>query len=86
VDKLTVRISRSTHEILQGLAVKLRLPMTAIIDEAVREYQRRKFWEAFDTSCASLKANTKALASYQREAAVWESMSADGLDDMKVNT
>jgi hypothetical protein len=78
VDRVPIRISRSTHEILHDLAVKSRLPMTRIIDEAVQDYQRRKFWEAFDASCASLKANPEALASYQREAAQWESTLADG--------
>jgi hypothetical protein len=82
VESLTIRISRSTHEILHDLAAKSSLPMTAIVDEAVRDYQRRKFWEAFDASCASLKANPEVFASYQREAALWESTLADGLEEL----
>jgi hypothetical protein len=81
VKSATIRISRSTHEILQELAAKSNLPMATIVDEAVRDYQRRMFWETFDASCASLKADSAVLASYQREVALWESTLADGLEE-----
>ena len=78
--RLTIRIRQSTHEILHDLAAKSGLPMIEIVDEAVRNYQRKIVWEAFDASCASLKANPETLASYHRETLSWEPTLGDGLD------
>ena len=38
---LTIRISRSTHELLRDLAAKSNATITAVVDEAVRDLSAR---------------------------------------------
>ena len=54
---LTIRVSRSTHELLRELSAKSNTTMTAVIDEAVRDLQRKKFWADFNAACEALQAD-----------------------------
>ena len=49
--RLTIRVSRSTHELLRVLADKSNATITAVADEAVRVLQRKKFWADFNAAC-----------------------------------
>jgi hypothetical protein len=81
MESVTIRVSRSTHEILRALAAKGGATITAVVDEAARELQRKRFWEDFNATCAELKADPVAWAELQREDAAWEKTSADGLEE-----
>jgi hypothetical protein len=81
MESLTIRVSRSTHEILRELADKSNETMTAIVDKAVQELQRKRFWEDFNASCAAVQASPEAWADLQQEDRAWESTLADGLEN-----
>lgn len=76
---LTIRVSRSTHELLRDLAAKSNATITAVVDEAVRDLQRKKFWADFNAACEALRAEPAAWADLRSEDAVWEQTLADGL-------
>ena len=76
---LTIRVSRSTHELLRGLADKSNATITAVVDEAVRDLQRKKFWADFNVACEALQADSVACSDLRREDAAWEETLADGL-------
>lgn len=79
---LTIRVSRSTHELLRDLADKSNATITAVVDEAVRDLQRKKFWADFNAACEAIQqADPEAWADLQREDAVWDSTLTDGLSD-----
>ncbi len=78
---LTIRVSRSTHELLRDLADKSNATITAVVDEAVRDLQRKKFWADFNAACEALQADTVAWADLRREDAAWEETLADGLEE-----
>jgi predicted transcriptional regulator len=80
---LTIRVSRSTHELLRDLADKSNATITAVVDEAVRDLQRKRFWEDFNAACAALQADPAARADLQREDETWEATVADGLEGEK---
>jgi predicted transcriptional regulator len=77
---LTIRVSRSTHELLRELADKSHSTITAVVDEAVRDLERKKFWAEFNAACEAVQADPVALADLQREDAAWELTLADGLE------
>ena len=77
---LTIRVSRSTHELLRELSARSNATMTAVLDEAVRDLQRKKFWADFNAACEALQADPVARADLQREDAAWEQTLADGLE------
>ena len=78
---LTIRVSRSTHELLRDLAGKSNTTITTVVDEAVRDLQRKKFWEDFNLACQAVQAKPAAWADLQREDAAWEATLADGLEE-----
>lgn len=82
---LTIRVSRSTHELLRGLATSSKATISALVDEAVRDLQRKKFWADFNAGYAALKADPKAWADLQQENAAWDSTLADGLPEEKAD-
>ena len=79
-ESLTIRVSRSTHGLPRDLAAKTNTTMTAVVDQAVRDLQRKRFWEEFQTASEALKADPKALADYRQEMAEWDVTLADGLE------
>ena len=78
---LTIRVSRSTHELLRDLATKSNATITAVVDEAVRDLQRKKFWADFNAACEALRADPAAWADLRREDAAWQETLADGLEE-----
>jgi hypothetical protein len=76
----TIRVSRSTHELLRDLAARSNATITAVVDEAVRDLQRKKFWEDFNAACEALQADPEAWAALRREDAEWTKTLADGLE------
>jgi hypothetical protein len=80
MESLTIRISRSTHEILRDLAAEANTTMTALVDEAIQEYRRKKFWEGYHAAYAALRADPVAWAELQHESDAWDSTLTDGLE------
>lgn len=80
MDSLTVRVSRSTHEALRELSTALDRPMAQIVDEAVREFRNRRFWEDYHAAYAALQAEPEAWEDLQQEVAAWDPALADGLE------
>jgi predicted transcriptional regulator len=80
VESQTIRISRKTHQTLRQLAREAGISMTAILEAAVREYQRNKYWEEYEAGYAALKADPEKWADYQKEIEAWDVTLADGLE------
>jgi predicted transcriptional regulator len=78
---LTIRVSKSTHELLRDLAAKSNATITAVVDEAVRDLQRKKFWADFNSACEALQADPAAWADLRRDDTAWEQTLADGLGE-----
>jgi predicted transcriptional regulator len=78
---LTIRVSHSTHERLRELASRTNATITAVVDEAVRNLERKKFWEDFNSACEALKADPAGWADLRQEDAAWEATLADGLEE-----
>jgi hypothetical protein len=81
MESLTIRVSRSTHDLLRELASRSNETITSIVDKAARELQKKAFWEDFNASCMALKANPDAWADLQKEDEAWEATLADGLEN-----
>jgi len=81
MSSLTVRVSPQTHAKLKELAQQAGVPMPAVIERAVDEYQRRVFLEECSASFAALRADPKAWAEELAERALWDTTLRDGLED-----
>jgi hypothetical protein len=80
-ESLTIRVSRSTHEILRELASRSDKTMAQVVDEAARELRKKQFWADYHAAYAALKADRSAWADFQKEAATWDQTLADGLEN-----
>lgn len=76
----TVRVSGSTHSLLQELAEQSQTSMNAVLEAALNEYHRRLFWAQAGQEFDDLRANTEAWHVEQEESAIWDVAVADGLD------
>jgi predicted transcriptional regulator len=81
MDSLTIRVSRSTHALLRELADKADATMADVVDQALRDYQRRQFWADYHAAYAALQADPAASADFRREVEAWDATCADGLED-----
>jgi hypothetical protein len=77
----TVRISPQTHAKLKELAEQAGLPMPAVLERAVDEYERRKFLEGLNEDFARLRSDPKAWADELAERALFEGTLMDDLED-----
>ena len=80
MESQTIRISKKTHQTLRQLAEGAGTSMTAILDAAVTEYQKNRYWEEYDAGYAALKADPEKWADYQKEIEAWDVTLADGLE------
>jgi hypothetical protein len=81
MDIPTIRISRETHQTPRQLAEQTGTSMSAVLEAAVRGYQRSKCWEALLEGYAALRADPEKWADYQKEIGVWDVTLGDGLED-----
>lgn len=77
----TIRVNERTLASIRQLAEKNGKSMTAIIEEAIRDYEIKKYWEEYYADYEALKANPEAWADFQEELSAWDCTLADGLKD-----
>jgi hypothetical protein len=77
----TVRVEPKLHAILKTLADAEQRSISQVIEEAVDRYQKENFWKAMNEGFARLRTDPAAWQEYQEEAALWDSVSGDGLAD-----
>ncbi len=54
--------------------------MASVVDEAIRDYEHKRFAQAFNAAVARTRADPVAWAEYQAETAIFDRASMDGLD------
>jgi predicted transcriptional regulator len=78
---LTIRVNRSTHDLLRKLAERESKPMSQIVEEAVRDLEERRFWAEYHAAYAALAAAPDAWADFHNERSAWDGTLTDGLED-----
>lgn len=77
----TVRIKPETHRRLQQLARDSKRSLPDVLDEAISEYERKKFLEGVREDYARLRADPEAWREELEERALWDVTLMDGLED-----
>ncbi len=75
-----IRISLATFERLRRIAAEEKTSIEAVVDVAVKEWERKQFWERFTWACEAIRADPEASAAIDAEDAIWECAVADGLE------
>ncbi|MGK5081892.1 toxin-antitoxin system protein [Bdellovibrionota bacterium FG-1] len=80
---VTAKISQPTHDTLKQLSEKTGKPMQLVLDEAVENYRRAKFFEELNSQVLAVKSNPKAWEEELAERKLWEGALSDESDDKK---
>jgi hypothetical protein len=75
-----VRVDDKLHATLREISEAERRPIGQIIEEAVKRYQREKFWHGVRQDFARLRSDSGAWQEYQAEIALLQGGSLDGLE------
>jgi hypothetical protein len=76
-----VRVDPKLHATLRDLSEQENRSMSQVIEEAIARYQKENFWKAMHEGFVRLREDPIAWREYQDEAALWDSVSGDGLED-----
>ena len=76
----TVRLNRDTHERLKAIAQRTGEQLSAVMDRAIQQEERRLFWQRFHEDVARLRADPDAWAVYKADAKELEGTLMDGID------
>ncbi|MQA86455.1 MAG: hypothetical protein GEV03_17940 [Streptosporangiales bacterium] len=77
----TIRVSRHTRDRVATLAEQTGQPMTSVLEAALKEYERKIFWDRFTAEVAAVRADPEAWAEVEAERRIEEGALRDGLDD-----
>lgn len=77
----TVRVDSKLHDTLRDLAKTEHRPIGEVLGDAVAKYEKDKFWKEMHEGFARLRADPVAWKEYQDEAALWDTLSNDGLEN-----
>ncbi|MCI0459640.1 MAG: hypothetical protein L0Z62_22040 [Gemmataceae bacterium] len=75
-----VRISEATHTALRSLADLEGQTMQAVLDKAVEEYRRHRFWHDVEEAAIALRNDRAAWDEELAERHAWDATLADGLE------
>ncbi|OPL16306.1 MAG: hypothetical protein AVO38_08115 [delta proteobacterium ML8_D] len=74
----TIRISKTTHQLLKTLASQDNISMQAIVEQAVEHYRRLCFLEGLSSDFASLRENNENWHDELQERKEWDITLGDG--------
>ena len=74
----TVRISKTTQELLHTLARQDNTSMQAIVEQAIEHYRRQRFLAGLSADFANLRENNKSWHDELQERQQWDITLSDG--------
>ena len=76
----TMRVSKQTRDRVSALAAVTGRNMSQVLDEAVAEYERHVFWQAFEEGYERLNEDPSARAEVEAEQRTEAPSLSDGLE------
>jgi hypothetical protein len=76
----TMKVSTATHERISTVAREDGRSMASVVDEAIRDFERKRFFDRLNAAVARTRADPVAWADYQAEVAIFDGAIKDGLD------
>lgn len=74
-----MRVSTATRDSIAELAKDKGVSMASVIDEAIGDYKRKRFFEQLSEAVERTRADPAAWADYQAEVALFDNAAGDGL-------
>lgn len=80
-----IRISPQSKAVLRELADQEGKPMQTVLDDAIEQYRRDKFFKELDEGFGRLQANPQGWKEEVEERQLWDSTVGDGLGDTRLD-
>lgn len=77
----TIRISKETYESAKSIARKKNEKIQTVVEDALKDYTKKQFFEELNASFARLKSNSELWAEEEKERHEWDAAIRDGLED-----
>ncbi len=77
----TIRVKKDSYNTMKLIAKEKKMTMQDILDEALKDYKKKAFFDNLNTAYAVLKNNPKAKKEEQKETEAWDNTLLDGIDD-----
>jgi len=77
----TIRVSRELYDVIKFLAKRDNENIQDIIEHAISEYKKRKFFEEMNAAFKKLRENKQDWDNECKEREVWDITIADGLEE-----
>ena len=81
-----LRIADETREVLRELARLEGATMQSVLDRALAEYQKKRFFDTLDAGFQALKNDGKAWNEEQQERQIWENTLSDSVEPDEIWT
>ena len=81
-----LRIADETREVLRELARLEGASMQSVLDRALAEYQKKRFFDTLDAGFQALKKDGKAWREEQQERQIWENTLSDSVEPDEIWT
>jgi predicted transcriptional regulator len=75
----TIRVSKDIYNSVKTLAQQENENMQAIIEQAIADYKKKKFFESLNSAYAKLKSDPHAWEEELNEREEWDKVIDDGL-------
>ena len=76
----TIRVSRDVYNIIKHLSEQKNENMQNIVENAIKEYKKRKFFEEMNRAYANLRSDSQAWEEEKKERELWDISLSDGLE------
>lgn len=76
----TIRISEASRRVLLEISKRDKIPMQAVLEQAIEAYRRQTFLEDLASDYAALRENESEWQAELEEREAWEATVGDGVD------
>ena len=76
----TIRINRTTHEVLKGIASEQDVSMQTVIESAIEKYRQHIMLSQMNEDFAALRKDKKAWKEELEERRLWDNTLGDGIE------
>jgi len=80
-DTTTIRINREVYNTVKSLARQRNNNIQGVVEEAVKHYKKKLFFDSLDEAYTRLKSDPDAWAAEEPEREEWDAFLQDGLEN-----
>jgi len=80
MNSTTIRIGTDLHTELKLLAKTMKISMQSVMEQAIKDYQNKLYWQNMDAAYNKLREDPKAWEKMKNEQNLWEGTLNDGFD------